>query len=183
MTTLRFVKTVISCGVLFLASQTASATDSAELTCPTTEELQQFHVQGTMAWDFDFESQKLKFVVGAALESKNIDFSQGFWVLNSRSFTAAQSEDIQDAAKAIIAKLVPVSPTPFQYDIEVNDDGSIEKNPVCIYTLPDNHNVNAIVFHLPGYDTNGDDASVKKQAGIAQYKQRFTQTMKKLSSK
>jgi hypothetical protein len=191
----RLMQSIIASSLLILASQVSFAAKASSLVCPTGEQLKGFKFSkhlDTMPMDFDAESQRVKYYVQADQDHSPEDsYYLSNWSLFSSSFSAGQNEDLVELFENTIEKIVPTTPTAFQYEISIENDMKLEA-PICVYTLPGNNHFSVILSYfslgdMPPDDGNNDDTPdddedddylAKKHVLFKHHKQHIAQLLK-----
>lgn len=191
---------IFSCGIVMLASHALYAIDASEVTCPTAEQLKQFHFTNdyiSQAINFDAESQRVQYFVEAEQDHRINHDLRSHWTFFSSTISAGQNEDMTTLLDKTIEQLVPVSPTAFQYNTEIEDQGHKYQDPICIYRLPNNNKFSAILSFIdfmgedddPNDDNDDDGADsddslhTKKHAIMARHQQHLAKLRKHLLGK
>lgn len=139
--------------VLFISFNAVSA-HAQELTCPSTEEIGQLTYGAAFPYGFDKRTLRAKFVVGAQETEGNNLNENGEWMLLMYPVAARQSEDLQTLSQSLIERLVPVTPTPYQFNVV--DDIQL---PFCAYAVPGQNDITAMAYFIDnGYNDDEDDS-------------------------
>ena len=116
--------------------------------CPSIEELQALHFDVSFPYGFDNHTKSMKFVAVADKFSKNDEDDYVFVVY---PITMGAEEDPKLNLRTLVGKLQSESLVPFKYNITNHI-----VLPMCVYTLPENNKVNALVYFDNGHPKPND---------------------------
>ena len=115
--------------------------------CPSVEELQALHFEVSFPYGFDNHTKSMKFI---AVADKFSQRDEDNFILVVYPVTMAAEADPKLTLRTLVGKLQPESTTPLKYNVTNKDT-----LPMCVYTLPGDNHVNALV-----YFDNGDEEPV-----------------------
>ena len=138
-----FLRKTALCATFLLSFNLAFAGKNSLTECPSVDELKTFSFDSSIPYGFDTSTKSMKFVTFA---DQSLAMDNEALILALYPVMVGAGEQPEKNMYALIEKLQLESLTPLTYRIA--DDMTL---PICVYTLPGNNNVSALVM----YD-NGD---------------------------
>lgn len=137
--------------LIALFSQFVFATQAANVTCPTSDQIKQYSSLFSAPYGFNNKSKSLKSVTVATDFTEMNEETRAGWFLVVYPLEVNQAELAPQVLKNTLDNLIPVSSVPFNFmaidDVEFT---------VCAYTLPGNQELNALAYYVDETDADDD---------------------------